>query len=70
LPYKLRPPCIRDRFGEAVVFLHVPHSQRLDGDHLIFVDQSGTELMQEILAGIGDVRMQTSDFTPSLLSVG
>jgi hypothetical protein len=63
------PTCIGDRAGQAMIADHVPHAQILDHDHLVFTDEIGSELVQEIPSPIGDPGMGTGDVYSCLFPV-
>ena len=52
LSYKLPPTNVAYGFGQLGVFDHVLDLKRLGTDYLVFVDQCGCQLMQEVLATV------------------
>ena len=69
LPQELRPAGISNRLGQMSVLLHVADSQHLDGDHLVLVDQTGRELVQEVPANVDNAGMCPGDLAPRLRAV-
>src|SRR5712691_4872518 len=69
LGHKLTPAHVTDRFGELGVLDHVPHSQTLHADRLVFTNQTCGELMQEVTTTISDPGMNMSHFLAGFLSI-
>jgi len=55
------PASIGDGLAQRPIADQVLHRQRLDTDHLVFVDQSARQLMQAIKSGIGNFCVQAGD---------
>ena len=63
------PRSIRDDAGETVVLDHPRHVQVLDDDHLVFVNESGAELVKVVTSSICNVCMESSELHPGLVLV-
>lgn len=57
LTHHLSPTCITDGTRELAVTDQVLHAQVFDHDRLIFTDEAGRQLVQEVFATIGDLRL-------------
>src|SRR2546429_9373929 len=66
--HKLTPTHITDSFCQTVVLDHVLHLQALDADRLVFTDQAGRELVQEVAASISDTGMEVRTDSPGFCS--
>src|SRR6266568_3022986 len=69
LGHKLRPTHITDGLGKTVVLDHVLDLQALDADRLVFTNQTGRELMQEVTASISNTGMDTSNLLTGFGSI-
>src|SRR6266568_296524 len=61
LGHKLRPAHVTDSLSKAVVLDHVLDLQALDADRLVFTNQTGRKLMQEVTTPISNTGMDTSN---------
>lgn len=68
LSHELRPTNVRDSFGETVVLKHALHVQVFDYDDLVFVNQSPTEFVKEILPLVGYLLVLPGYFKSGFLS--
>ncbi len=66
---KFRPAHIRDSLAEFGILDHVLDGKRLDADRLVFTDQAGRELVQEIPAAVSYSGMDFRDFLPGFGSI-
>ena len=63
------PAHIRNRFRQAVILQHVFDRQRLDTDHLVLVNQTSRQFVQEITASVGDAGMEFGHLAAGFLAV-
>ncbi len=66
---ELRPAHVRDGLGQLGVLHHVLDGQRLHADRLVFTNQAGGELVQEVTASISYPGMDASHLLSGLGSV-
>jgi hypothetical protein len=69
LPDQFTPARITDRARQLMVFHHVPHSQILNRDGLVFSHQSSRQLMQKILSRIRDLSVDSCHFQSGFMSI-
>ncbi len=69
LAKELAPAHVCDALGEMVVALHILHLQAFERQDLVFVHKTRRQLMQEVLAFIGHVSMETSRLLARLFAV-
>src|SRR6266536_1018564 len=66
LGHKLRPAHVTDSLGKTMVFDHVLDLQALFADRLVFTNQTGRELMQEVMTSISNTGVYSSYFFTGL----
>ncbi len=69
LAHELTPADIGYSLTKAPIPYHVLHRQALDTDRLVFTDQAHRELVQEVLAAVGNASVNTRDFETSFVLV-
>ncbi len=64
-----RPADLGDRLAQLAVLLHVLHLQGLDADDVVFFDDLGRHLVQEVGALVGNLLVDAGDLPLLLLVV-
>ena len=64
-----RPTDVRDGLAQLTILLHVLHLQGLDPDDVVFLDDFGRYLVQEVCALVGDLLVGTGNLPLLLLIV-
>ena len=61
---ELSPACIGNRAGQLAVADHPRDAQILQHNRLVFTDELGAELVEEVLAGVGNAGMKPCHLQP------
>ena len=69
LPDKFPPAHIGNGLGQVVVLNHVLDLQTLQTDDLVLANQSGSELVQEVLTAVCNLGVNLRDFHSCLVAV-
>lgn len=69
LPPEFRPTGVGNTFSQAMILLHVLHTQVLQADHLVLANQPGGQLVQEVHPGVSHLLVEPGHLQPGLLPV-